>query len=122
MHKKVISLFLLLAIVVMSGCGEQQKVKSVVKDFITVGLHQDDYSVVEWGRQDSTFHVSAAMLRTMRAQGVKGAAYARPTGKLILQRVTYVTGTDTIRQTFYLDETMTGVVGYKTDETRAVKK
>lgn len=122
MHKSVITFLLLLATVALSSCGEQQKAKSIVKDFIADGLHQDDYSVIEWGRQDSSFHVSPAMLKAMRASGVKGTAYVNPTEKLILQRVTYVTPEDTIRQTFYLDETITGVVSYKTDETRAVKK
>lgn len=122
MHKLVITSLLTLVAVAMSSCGEQQKAKSVVKDFLADGLNQDSYSVVEWGRQDSSFHVAPAMVQTMRAQGAKGASYVNPTAKLILQRVTYVTATDTIRQTFYLDDALTGVVAYKTDETRAVKK
>lgn len=88
----------------------------MVEDFMKSGLGLTDYDVVEWSRVDSTFFVSDSVLQAMRSQAatqVRGVSYVKATPKLLYLHVRYVQGNDTLRKTFYFDDTMSGIVGFK---------
>ena len=107
----------LVSAALLTGCGQTHDAKNKVREFMDTQMHMDDYDIVEWGRADSTFFVSDSMVRVMQtktAAKVK-AHYAKPTQKLLYIKVKYVLQNDTVRQTFYLDDKMTGVVAYKQD-------
>ena len=99
-----------LAALLLVGCGESRQ-----------GLA--DAEVLEWSKMDSTFFVTDSVVQVMRVRAAAAgqlrahghAAYVAPTPKLHFIHVRYVAGGDTLRQTFYLDAGLTGVVGFKND-------
>lgn len=99
------------------GCGQGHDAKKMVKEFMTKEMGVGDYDVIAWSRLDSTFFVSDSMVHVMQRntpQKVK-AKYAKYSPKLLYLNVKYTIGNDTIKQTFYLDDKLTGVVAYKQD-------
>lgn len=106
--------------VLLSGCGQGHKVHKLVENFLEQQMNVAGYDVVEWGKIDSTFRVSSDVLAQMRHQGnllvKRTLPYQAPTNKLNYITVKYVkTGAvqDTVNQTFYLNDQMTGVVAFK---------
>ena len=106
--------------VLLSGCGQGYKVHKLVENFLEQQMNVAGYDVVEWGKIDSTFRVSSDVLAQMRHQGnlliKRTLPYQAPTNKLNYITVKYVkTGAvqDTVSQTFYLNDQMTGVVAFK---------
>ena len=106
-----------LLIVLLAGCGQGHEAKSLVKTFMTSQMGIRDYDVVQWGQLDSTFFVTDSMVNVMRHQAtnkVKGE-YAKPSPKLLYINVKYAIDKDTIKQTFYLNDKLTGVVSFKSN-------
>lgn len=104
-----------LIIALLTGCGQGHEAKNLVKTFMATQMGINDYDVVQWGLLDSTFFVSDSMVHVMRQQvagKVKGN-YAKPSAKLLYLNVKYAIDKDTIRQTFYFDDKLTGVVSLK---------
>lgn len=104
------------AAALLVGCGQTHDAKTKVREFMDTQMQLADYDIVEWGRADSTFFVSDSMVQVMRANaaGKVKAQYAKPTPKLLYIYVRYTSGdNDTVKQTFYLDDKMTGIVAYK---------
>lgn len=116
MRKPFITMMALFA-ALFSGCGQSHDAKNMVKEFMTTQMGIADYDVVQWGRLDSTFFVSDSMVRVMRnnalAKVKEPSAYAKPSQKLLYLNVRYAIGDDTIKQTFYLNDKLTGIVSYK---------
>ncbi len=110
---RLVSMALLAALFV--GCGQSHDARKTVKEFMASQMGIADYDVIEWGGLDSTFFVSDSMVQVMRhstPQKVK-AQYVKYSPKLLYLNVKYAVGSDTVRQTFYLDDKLTGVVAYK---------
>lgn len=104
-----------LAAALLAGCGQGREAKGLVKEFMASQMGISDYDVVQWGALDSTFFVSDSMVSVMRHQmaaKVKGD-YAKPSPKLLYLNVRYAIGKDTVKQTFYFDDKLTGVVSLK---------
>lgn len=110
--------FLVLS-VLLAACGPTHTAKNNVKKFMTEQMQLDDYDVLAWSDVDSTFRVSDSALVKMhdiasQRKVVKaGTQYAPRTKKLLLLSVRYRLNNDTLMNTFYLDENMTGIVGVK---------
>ncbi len=104
-----------LLIALLTGCGQGYEAKGLVKEFMTEQMDISDYDVVQWGPLDSTFFVSDSMVNVMRLQvadKVKGN-YTKSSPKLLYINVKYAIEKDTVKQTFYFDDRMTGVVALK---------
>lgn len=120
MSKKNFTLFIL-SVLVFASCGQEHNAKSCVRAFMKEEMTIGDFDALRWSKVDSTFRVTDSTLTVMReaaaASGlVKGnAAYAKRTNKLNRITLTYVSGEDTLVNTFYLDDELQGVVGVKKD-------
>lgn len=101
--------------------GQSHGAKGHVKAFMKESMGLDDYDVLAWSNVDSTFRVTDSMLTVMHAKAAKekivrpNASYAKRTDKLNLITIKYVSGKDTLMNTFYLDDKLQGVVGVKKD-------
>lgn len=103
----------------LAACGQAHRNRQVVEDFMTSQMGLSDYDVVEWSEAKPTYFVSDSMMQVMRAQALQakrvrpGVAYAAQTSPLQMLRVKYAQGRDTVTQTFYLNRSLDGVVGFK---------
>lgn len=111
-------LALILTAAVLSACSNG-KAKQTVKTFLDQSLVHAEYDLQSFGKVDSTERVTPATVRQMRQLTAnhfqRGVSYAAPTTKLRYVRVVYTQDKDTIRQTFYMNDAMTGVVCVKND-------
>lgn len=126
MKKLTGTLLFILSVLVMSGCNSDKGARKLIRHFIETEMQVDDADVQQWSDVDSTFFVSDSLIRVMRANGASyvrpQTVYNRPTAKLHYVRVTYATEKDTVTQTFYIDDGLAGIVGFKTDRVIPVIK
>lgn len=108
----------LLTVTVLSSCGNS-KAKQTVKTFLDQSLAHTEYDIQSFSEVDSTERVTPATVRQMRQFAANhfqpGVNYVAPTTKLRYVSVVYTLDKDTIRQTFYMNDAMTGVVCVKND-------
>ena len=110
MHKYII---IGIALLLLASCGQQQRAKSVVKDFVQEQLHKD-VSYLDFADVDSTHVLSDSIIQAMRSRAGKSIQYQNYQGKTLMHiRVKYLLDKDTCSATFYLDKEMTGVVAFK---------
>lgn len=118
MRKKRLIVMVLVAMLLM-GCEQDHVSHSVVKAFIENNIKADDYEIIGWSKQGSTYHISDSMIHVMRTNAErsnwvnKDVKYIAKTSNLYFIQVKYAIYTDTIRQTFYLDDKLTGIVCFK---------
>ena len=119
-------LFALLTVVVLSGCGEEQRSKTLVKDFLNENLTHNDYSVDRYLKFDSTYRVSSQAIASLHTNAPKigpfksGIRYQpyKQGDKLYFLRVKYgveMGGEEPteMTHTFYIDKDFQGVVAVK---------
>ncbi len=102
------------------GCAKQRKAESVVKDFLNENLTESNYSV-RFSKIDSTAYVNENTINIMKVVAKENKAFkkdinygtSKKKGKLVYTKVTIYVGKDTLKQTFYLDNDITNVVGFK---------
>lgn len=103
----------------LGACGAGSEGKGVVRDFLKANLPNPEYDLIDVSGLDSTQHVMPATIAQMRklsaAKFKAGTSFVAPTAQLKYLRVTYAQDKDTVCQTFYLDQNLTGVVCVKTD-------
>lgn len=111
---------LILALALLASCGDEQRAKGLVKDFMKNDMGVADYDVVSWSKLDSTFRVNDSTLSVMRRKAIKDklvrekSAYTAATAKLLRISLKYVVNEhDTLLNTFYLDDKLTGIAGVK---------
>ena len=110
MHKYII---IGIALLLLASCGQQQRAKSVVKDFVQNEWHAD-VSYLDFASVDSTHALSDSIIQAMRSRAGQGIRYQEPQGTTLMHiRVQYLKDKDTCSTTFYLDKEMTGVVAFK---------
>lgn len=119
-HKKhIIGMVLLAALSV--GCGQDRQARSLVEEFVKSDMSIEDFDVLRWSGIQSACFVSDSIVRVMRQRAVEckqvkpSTKYHQRTDDLKFIHVMYVTQKDTVKQTFYLDDAMTGIVSFKTD-------
>lgn len=110
---------MLLSVILLSGCGQEHEIKTVVKDFMKDNMILDDYKILEWSKLGDTYFVSDSIIQVMRTDAEQnklvnpGTNYTPRTEKLHFIQVKYAVYQDTIKQTFYLDSLNSGVVCFK---------
>lgn len=108
----------ILTAAVLSSCGNS-KAKQTVRTFLDQSLAHTEYDIQSFSEVDSTERVTPATVRQMRqftaSHFQPKVNYVAPTTKLRYVRVVYTQDKDTIRQTFYMNDAMTGVVCVKND-------
>ena len=105
---------------VLSGCGQKHKAKSVIVSFIEENTTLADMNR-SFDRLDSTYRLTDSIIVSMQQQArqlpqlKKGVTFGKyPQGEALLyQRVKFCNESDTIRMTFYMDRAMTNVVACK---------
>ncbi|MCR5364878.1 MAG: hypothetical protein K6E67_01870 [Prevotella sp.] len=101
------------ALLLFVSCGQQQKAKSAVKDFVENQMQQD-VSYLDFSDVDSTRAISDSLVNVMREKGGKNVRYHNRRGnKLLHIRAKYLLEKDTMSATFYLEPEEFGVVAYK---------
>lgn len=117
--KKLIPTILFIGVFLLVSCGGGYNAKGHVKQFMNDEMNLKDYDIIAWSDLDSTFHVSDSMLHVMHLSAVKDkkvrsqTQYVPRTSKLNLISVRYRLGKDTLMNTFYLDDKLSGIVGVK---------
>ena len=97
----------------LTACGQQQRAKSVVKDFMET--HQKgDVDYLEFSDVDSTKMLTDSLIDVMKQQSGKDVTFQKRTSTtLLLIRAKYLLDKDTCSTTFYLDPQTMGVVACK---------
>lgn len=122
--KKIKTITLFCAAILLSGCGSGNKAKNLVSDFLDVNLKNNDISDVEFSALDSTSLVSDSIINVMRSDMGKsnvfksGIKYAdRIKGrKLYFISVNYkASNGKKMKHTFYMNNNVNDVVCIKTD-------
>lgn len=128
MMKKMKMMFVMaLGLVLMfTSCGDQHKAQSLVKDFLDENLVDQDCSYERFSRLTPTAMISFDQMKAMR-QNVSKLPYVKKNidyndtaypDTLLYLRATYKL-TDhqgknqEVTQTFYLDKSLTRVIGFK---------
>jgi hypothetical protein len=110
---------MLLSIILLSGCGQEHEIKTVVKDFMKTNMTLDDYKIIGWSKLGETYFVSDSIIQVMRTNAEQNklvkpnTEYTPRTEKLYFIQVKYAMSQDTIKQTFYLNDPSSGVVCFK---------
>lgn len=97
----------------LTACGQQQRAKSVVKEFMET-YRQGDVDYLEFSDVDSTKMLSDSLINVLQQQaGKKVTFHKRNSTTLLLIRAKYLLDDDTCSTTFYLDPSTMGVVACK---------
>lgn len=100
-------------ILLLTACGQQQRAKSVVKDFMET-YQQGDVDYLEFSDVDSTKVLSDSLIQALQQQAGKKVSFQkRNSTTLLLIRAKYLLDDDTCSTTFYLDPSTMGVVACK---------
>ena len=102
----------------LTACGQQQRAKSVVKDFMETyqqeTYQQGDVDYLEFSDVDSTKMLSDSLINALQQQAGKKVSFQkRNSTTLLLIRAKYLLDDDTCSTTFYLDPSTMGVVACK---------
>lgn len=106
-------------VLLFASCGQQYKAESTVKDFIEKNIETaNQISGRDFADLGKTRHLNDSLIGVMRQNGAqgfkKGITYpAIPQGDLYYLRMRYISGSDTLQNTFYLNEELTEVVAFK---------
>ena len=97
----------------LTACGQQQRAKSVVKDFMQT-YQKGDVSYLDFSDVDSTRAISDSLIDVLQQQAGHNVTFQkRTTPTLLLIRAKYLLDDDTCSTTFYLDPSTMGVVACK---------
>lgn len=100
-------------ILLLTACGQQQRAKSVVKEFMET-YQQGDVDYLEFSDVDSTRVLSDSLINVLQQQAGKDVTFQKRNGTtLLLIRAKYLLDDDTCSTTFYLDPSTMGVVACK---------
>ena len=103
----------------LMSCGQEQKTHALVEDFMEEGMKLENFDVVVWSKLKPTYFITDSIVQVMRNKAAqsglvgKDVNYASKTDTLNYIQVKYALEKDTIHQTFYLDDKLTGIVGVK---------
>ncbi len=97
----------------LTACGQQQRAKSVVKDFMQT-YQKGDVSYLDFSAVDSTRAISDSLMAVLQQQAGKDVTFQKRTSAtLLLICAKYLLNDDTCSTTFYLDPSTMGVVACK---------
>lgn len=106
-----------------SSCGEQHQAKQLVKTFLKENLKDNQFSIEQTSKLDSTYLVSDSTLQVLRTHMAHSPIFkplnlnnAVRSKKLLYMQVKYVSGTKEYDQTFYMDDKLEHVVAFKENQ------
>lgn len=106
-------IYIIGVMLLLTACGQQQRAKSVVKDFMET-YQQGDVDYLEFSDVDSTKVLSDSLIQALQQQAGKKVSFQkRNSTTLLLIRAKYLLDDDTCSTTFYLDPSTMGVVACK---------
>ena len=106
-------IYIIGVMLLLTACGQQQRAKSVVKDFMET-YQQGDIDYLEFSDVDSTKMLSDSLINALQQQAGKKVSFQkRNSTTLLLIRAKYLLDDDTCSTTFYLDPSTMGVVACK---------
>ena len=106
-------IYIIGVMLLLTACGQQQRAKSVVKDFMEI-YQQGDVDYLEFSDVDSTKMLSDSLINALQQQAGKKVSFQkRNSTTLLLIRAKYLLDDDTCSTTFYLDPSTMGVVACK---------
>jgi len=106
-------IYIIGVMLLLTACGQQQRAKSVVKDFMET-YQQGDVDYLEFSDVDSTRVLSDSLIQALQQQAGKDVTFQkRNSTTLLLIRAKYLLDDDTCSTTFYLDPSTMGVVACK---------
>ena len=106
-------IYIIGVMLLLTACGQQQRAKSVVKDFMET-YQQGDVDYLEFSDVDSTKVLSDSLINALQQQAGKKVTFQkRNSTTLLLIRAKYLLDDDTCSTTFYLDPSTMGVVACK---------
>ena len=106
-------IYIIGVMLLLTACGQQQRAKSVVKDFMET-YQKGDVSYLDFSDVDSTKVLTDSLIRVMQQQAGKDVTFQKRTSTtLLLIRAKYLLDDDTCSTTFYLDPSTMGVVACK---------
>ena len=106
-------IYIIGVMLLLTACGQQQRAKSVVKDFMET-YQQGDVDYLEFSDVDSTKMLSDSLINALQQQAGKKVSFQkRNSTTLLLIRAKYLLDDDTCSTTFYLDPSTMGVVACK---------
>ena len=106
-------IYIIGVLLLLTACGQQQRAKSVVKDFMET-YQQGDVDYLEFSDVDSTKMLSDSLINALQQQAGKKVTFQkRNSTTLLLIRAKYPLDDDTCSTTFYLDPSTMGVVACK---------
>ena len=106
-------IYIIGVLLLLTACGQQQRAKSVVKEFMET-YQQGDVDYLEFSDVDSTKVLSDSLINALQQQAGKKVTFQkRNSTTLLLIRAKYLLDDDTCSTTFYLDPSTMGVVACK---------
>lgn len=106
-------IYIIGVMLLLTACGQQQRAKSVVKEFMET-YQQGDVDYLEFSDVDSTKVLSDSLIQALQQQAGKHVTFQKRNGTtLLLIRAKYLLDDDTCSTTFYLDPSTMGVVACK---------
>jgi len=106
-------IYIIGVMLLLTACGQQQRAKSVVKDFMET-YQKGDVDYLEFSDVDSTRVLSDSLINALQQQAGKDVTFQKRTSTtLLLIRAKYLLDDDTCSTTFYLDPSTMGVVACK---------
>lgn len=106
-------IYIIGVMLLLTACGQQQRAKSVVKDFMET-YQKGDVDYLEFSDVDSTRVLSDSLINALQQQAGKDVTFQKRTSTtLLLIRAKYLLDDDTCSTTFYLDTSTMGVVACK---------
>ena len=106
-------IYIIGVLLLLTACGQQQRAKSVVKEFMET-YQKGDVDYLEFSDLDSTKVLTDSMIVVMQQQAGKDVTFQKRTSpSLLLIRAKYLLDEDTCSTTFYLDPQTMGVVACK---------
>ena len=106
-------IYIIGVMLLLTACGQQQRAKSVVKEFMET-YRQGDVDYLEFSDVDSTKMLSDSLINVLQQQAGKKVTFQkRNSTTLLLIRAKYLLDDDTCSTTFYLDPSTMGVVACK---------
>jgi len=106
-------IYIIGVLLLLTACGQQQRAKSVVKDFMET-YQKGDVDYLEFSDLDSTKVLTDSLINVLQQQAGKDVTFQKRTSStLLLIRAKYLLDDDTCSTTFYLDPSTMGVVACK---------
>ncbi|SEV85177.1 hypothetical protein SAMN04487850_0473 [Prevotella aff. ruminicola Tc2-24] len=108
-----------MTVLLFASCGQQYHAEKTVKAFIEANAENPELlSDREFADLGTTRYVNDSLIHLMRHRGAelfkKGISYPeKHSDDLFYLRMSYVRGTDTLQNTFYLNQELTEVVAFK---------